>query len=121
MKTLKSFALLAALAVTGFLTANPAAAADYEPVVGLQTWTCRNMSFEQMVDFAVKHHIKYIQAISKHMDPNDTPDDRLAASLAAATLAAAQGAAILRVHDVAATRRAVAIADAVNHAAGRTR
>ncbi|MEO6027830.1 MAG: dihydropteroate synthase [Candidatus Binatia bacterium] len=48
--------------------------------------------------------------------PNDTPDDRLAASLAAATLAAAQGAAILRVHDVAATRRAVAIADAVNQA-----
>jgi len=53
--------------------------------------------------------------------PNDTPDDRLAASLAAATLAAGQGAAILRVHDVAATRRAVAIADAVNQAAGLAR
>lgn len=40
------------------------------------------------------------------------PTDRLAASLAAATLAAAAGAAVVRVHDVAATRRAVAVADA---------
>lgn len=40
------------------------------------------------------------------------PADRLAASLAAATLAAAAGAAVVRVHDVAATLRAVAIADA---------
>lgn len=40
------------------------------------------------------------------------PADRLAASLAAATLAAAAGAAVVRVHDVAATRHAVAIADA---------
>ncbi len=47
-------------------------------------------------------------------DRDDAPDDRLAASLAAATLAAAGGAAIVRVHDVAATRRAVALADAMN-------
>ncbi len=46
-------------------------------------------------------------------DGDDAPADRLAASLAAATLAAAEGAAILRVHDVAATRRALAVADAV--------
>jgi dihydropteroate synthase len=51
-------------------------------------------------------------------DRPDTPDDRLAASLAAATLAAGAGAAIVRVHDVAATRRALAVADAV--AAHRT-
>ena len=42
----------------------------------------------------------------------DQPDARLAASLAAAALAAANGAAVVRVHDVAATRRAVAVADA---------
>lgn len=41
----------------------------------------------------------------------NAPADRLAASLAAATLAAAAGAAIVRAHDVAETRRAVAIAD----------
>ncbi len=43
----------------------------------------------------------------------DAPaEDRLEASLAAAVIAAWQGARILRVHDVAATRRALAVADA---------
>jgi dihydropteroate synthase len=41
------------------------------------------------------------------------PDDRLAASIAAAMVAAQRGASILRVHDVAATVDAVAIAAAV--------
>src|SRR5688572_21255323 len=50
-------------------------------------------------------------------DDTDTPADRLAASLAAASLAAVNGAAIVRVHDVAATRRALALADAVARAA----
>jgi dihydropteroate synthase len=45
---------------------------------------------------------------------DDTPNDRLAASLAAAALAVAQGASIVRVHDVGMTRRAVALADALN-------
>jgi len=40
------------------------------PVVGLQSWTCRNMTFEQVVDFAVQHHIKYIEFITAHLDPN---------------------------------------------------
>ena len=53
--------------------------------------------------------------------PDDSPADRLAASLAAATLAAAHGAAIVRVHDVAATRRAVAIADALQSVASHDR
>ena len=37
------------------------------------------------------------------------PDDRLPGSLAAALLGAAQGVQILRVHDVAATRQALAV------------
>jgi len=52
-------------------------------------------------------------------DGDDAPAARLAASLAAATLAAAQGAAIVRVHDVGATRRALAVADAVTRASHR--
>jgi len=44
---------------------------------------------------------------------DDTPADRLAASLAVATLAAAHGATIVRVHDVGATRHAVRVADAL--------
>jgi dihydropteroate synthase len=50
------------------------------------------------------------------LDGDAGPDDRLAASVAAATLAAAAGASIVRVHDVAATRRAVALADALGTA-----
>lgn len=42
-------------------------------------------------------------------------DERLEASLAAAVLAAAGGAVLVRVHDVAATRRALAAADAILH------
>ncbi|MBM4265783.1 MAG: dihydropteroate synthase [Deltaproteobacteria bacterium] len=40
-------------------------------------------------------------------------DDRLEASLAAATLAAARGAILVRTHDVAPTRRAIALVDAL--------
>lgn len=54
------------------------------------------------------------------MEKDDTPEDRLAASLAAAALAVTYGAAIVRVHDVGATCRAVAVADALTRATRRT-
>src|SRR3954462_3922906 len=38
--------------------------------IGLQTWTCRHMDFDQVIDFAVKHHIKYLQMVASHIDPN---------------------------------------------------
>ena len=41
------------------------------------------------------------------------PSQRLSGSLAAAAVAAWNGAAVLRVHDVAATREALSVADAV--------
>ena len=44
----------------------------------------------------------------------DRPDDRLAGSLAAATMAVAAGIDVVRVHDVAAHRDAVRVADAVH-------
>ena len=44
------------------------------------------------------------------------PDDRLAASLAAVALAVDRGAAVVRVHDVAASRDALLVADAVRRA-----
>jgi dihydropteroate synthase len=43
------------------------------------------------------------------------PDDRLEGSLAAAVLAVTAGACIVRVHDVAATRRALDVAAAISH------
>ncbi len=54
-----------------------------------------------------------------HITGTSDPADRLEGSLAAATLAVAGGARIVRVHDVAATVRSVAIADAVRSAGGR--
>src|SRR5262252_3984776 len=48
-------------------------------------------------------------------------DQRLEAGLAAATVAVFQGAAVIRAHDVGATRRAVTIAAALREARARTR
>jgi len=46
----------------------------------------------------------------------DRPSDRLGASLAAALTAAAQGVQVLRVHDVATTREALALKDQIDSA-----
>ena len=35
----------------------------------MQTWTLRNLNFDQMVEFCVKHDIKYLQIIANHVDP----------------------------------------------------
>lgn len=59
------FALAAATAAFAFTS--PASAAG--PQLGLQTWTCNKMTFEQVVEFAVKHQITQIQFIAAHMDP----------------------------------------------------
>jgi sugar phosphate isomerase/epimerase len=39
------------------------------PKLGLQTWTCRNMNFDQVVEFAVKHGITHLELIKAHLDP----------------------------------------------------
>lgn len=49
--------------------------------------------------------------------PDSGPEERLEGSLAAATWGAAQGAAVLRVHDVGATRRALDVFSAIQEAA----
>ena len=43
--------LFLALALTSLLLTT-AQAVDYAPKVGLQSWTCRNMSFDQVVDLS---------------------------------------------------------------------
>jgi sugar phosphate isomerase/epimerase len=73
MKSLQHL-FLVALAITTTLVGT-VRAADAAPKVGLQTWTCRNMSFEEMVAFAEKHGLKHIQAIGKHIDPMGSLDD----------------------------------------------
>lgn len=40
------------------------------PELGLQSWTLREMNFEEAVTFAAKHGIKQVQFFRKHIDPN---------------------------------------------------
>jgi len=46
-----------------------AGAAEPPFKVGVQTWTLRNMNFDQVVEFATKHQIKYLEMIDQHMNP----------------------------------------------------
>lgn len=50
-------------------------ASKYKLKFGIQTWTLRNLEFDQVVAFAVKHKVKYLQMTSKHMDPNAPPQE----------------------------------------------
>ncbi len=47
------------------------------PQLGLQTWTCRNMNFDQVVEFAVKHRITQLQFIKQHFDPAGPMEETL--------------------------------------------
>ncbi len=69
------FSTLAVAALALAPVASLQAADKAGPKLGIQTWTCRNMSFDQVVEFAVKHDIKNLQMISKHIDPNGTKED----------------------------------------------
>ncbi len=54
------------------------AAKKWQPELGLQSWTCRNMTFDQVVRFAKKHKLKHLQLIGKHIDPNGSKEENLA-------------------------------------------
>ena len=45
-----------------------AVAGDYK--LGVQTWTLRNLNFDQMVEFCVEHGISELQVIGNHLNPN---------------------------------------------------
>ena len=47
------------------------------PKLGLQTWTCRNMNFDQVVEFAVKHGITHLELIKAHLDPTAPKEESL--------------------------------------------
>lgn len=54
-----------------------ASAAAAGPKLGLQTWTCRNMNFDQVVEFAVKHGITHLELIKAHLDPAAPKEESL--------------------------------------------
>lgn len=70
MKSMKTHFICAGLAMGMLLSAaSPVPAAGYRMTVGLQTYTCRNMTFDQLVNFAVEYKIKDLEMFSKHIDP----------------------------------------------------
>jgi len=46
------------------------ASAQAHPQLGLQTWTCRHMSFEEVVQFAAKQGITQLELFKGHIDPS---------------------------------------------------
>ncbi len=68
--------LFAVVCATTALALAPRAPA-YEPTVGLQTWSLREMNFDQAVEFAVKHGFTHLQMFSKHIDPMGTTEETL--------------------------------------------
>jgi L-ribulose-5-phosphate 3-epimerase len=62
-------ALVAAVALTPLAGIAASAAKSAGPQLGLQTWTCRNMTFDQVVEFATRHGITQLEFIKAHLDP----------------------------------------------------
>jgi sugar phosphate isomerase/epimerase len=72
-----SLRLLLSLACLLTLLSTRSAAAQSGPELGLQTWTCRNMTFDQVVAFATKHGLTKLQLIGAHLDPLAPPAESL--------------------------------------------
>ena len=66
--------ILSVLSVFVVALASTTRAAD-QIQLGLQTWTCNRMTFEQVVDFAVKYEISQLQLFPGHFDPNGTNEE----------------------------------------------
>lgn len=67
--------IVAALPLARAQSSAPAKASG--PILGLQTWTCRNMNFDQVVEFAVKHGVTHLEFIKAHLDPAAPKEESL--------------------------------------------
>ena len=90
-----------------------------DPGIGFGKNLAHNLAlFERLADFAAVAPVvvgasrkRFIAALAPRHDEAETePSQRLPGSLVAAVAAAARGASVLRVHDVAATRQALQVA-----------
>jgi len=48
-----------------------------KPRLGIETWTCRNMTFEQTVEFAAAHGITQLELFRDHLDPSAPVEENL--------------------------------------------
>ena len=69
MKTSLRFPAVWLALLTGLWLASAPRAQAHDLTVGLQTWTLRNLDFDQVVAFCVQHQLKEVQMIDKHMNP----------------------------------------------------
>ena len=68
---MKTLLLPLALAAAVF----SARAGNLADQLAIQTWTLRNLNFQQTIEFAVKHGIKDLQVIGNHIDPNSDKEE----------------------------------------------
>src|SRR4051794_33698551 len=71
---MKTTRLLFACAIL-VLTAVATNAGESPFKVGIQTWTLREMNFDQVVEFALKHKVKYLEMIDKHINPKGPAEE----------------------------------------------
>lgn len=67
--------VLATAWITLAATAPSVTAADLSSQVAIQTWTLRELTFEQVIEFAQRHGIKDLQVIAKHIDPASSQEE----------------------------------------------
>ena len=85
-----------------------------DPGLGFGKTTEHNLALLAATPRLAGHDYRLLVGASRKrfigaLDPGAAPDERLGGSIAAALLAAQGGAAVLRVHDVRATRQALAV------------
>lgn len=57
------------LTLTGLVLLAGTAFGQADIQLGIQTWTLRQLNFDQVVEFAVQHNVKTLQLIPNHIDP----------------------------------------------------
>jgi sugar phosphate isomerase/epimerase len=68
----KIFCILAVAVCAGFRSQ---AADHYQLKLGMQTWTLRNLKFEDAMDLCAKYKIKYVQLIPNHVNPDASREE----------------------------------------------
>ncbi len=90
-----------------------------DPGIGFGKTLEHNLRLQNQLPQIVKLGYPVLVGVSRKsfigMISGDEADDRLEGSLAAALMAAVGGAMLVRVHDVGATRRALAVGGAIGH------
>jgi len=61
------------IAMTILMSSGASKAGDFK--LGVQSYMLSRLSFDQMVEFASKHEIKYLQLFSRHLGPNSSPEE----------------------------------------------